>query len=52
MKLSHEEGMGGQTFLEFLWKSLERMIWREGHASKGAFTSHPRMNDRENYSDF
>ena len=29
MQLSREQGIGGQSFLEFLWKSLEMMIWRE-----------------------
>ena len=29
MQLSREQGIGGQAFLEFFWKSLERMIWRE-----------------------
>ena len=34
MQLSREQVMGGPAFLEFLWKSLGRMIWHEGHVEQ------------------
>ncbi|RVW25751.1 Pentatricopeptide repeat-containing protein, chloroplastic [Vitis vinifera] len=45
MQLSREQGIGGQAFLEFLWKSLERMIWREEHVDMGACIPCLRVND-------
>ncbi|RVW41458.1 hypothetical protein CK203_094042 [Vitis vinifera] len=45
MQLSREQGIGGQAFLEFLWKSLERMIWREEHVDMGACIPRLRAND-------
>ncbi|RVW22477.1 hypothetical protein CK203_107237 [Vitis vinifera] len=45
MQLSREQGIGGQAFLEFLWKSLERMIWREEHVDMGACIPRLRVND-------
>ncbi|RVW80528.1 hypothetical protein CK203_052860 [Vitis vinifera] len=45
MQLSREQGIGGQAFLEFLWKSLERMICREEHVDMGACIPRLRVND-------
>ena len=52
MQLSREQGMGGQAFLEFLWKSLEMMIWREEHVDMGACITRLRGNDNWSFSDF
>ena len=52
MQLSREQGIGGQAFLEFLWKSLERMTWREEHVDLGACIPRLRVNDNWSFSNF
>ena len=52
MQRSREEGMGSQAFLEFLWKSLGKMIWHEGHVNMEACTPRLRINDNWSSSDF
>ena len=52
MQRSREGGMRGQAFLEFLWKSLRKMIWHEGHVNMEACTPHLRINDSWSSSDF
>ena len=48
---SREEGMGGQAFLEFLWKSLGKMIWHEGHVNRRTCAPCLRTNDSQSYND-
>nr|CAN75227.1 hypothetical protein VITISV_043867 [Vitis vinifera] len=50
MQRSREEGMGGQAFLEFLWKSLGRMIWHEGHVNRRTCAPCLRTNDNQSYN--